>query len=324
MAMTKNLLASLTAASLVSIVTPQLGAQGYPNRAINLVIPTAPGDAGDVAGRLMGEELAKLLKVPVVPVNKPGAAATIGTDSVAKAKKDGYTIVVTPSAALISARILNPETVPYDPFKDLTPLGLPVRSPVILVVRSDAPHKTFAEMVEFSKKNPGKLRAGTFGAGSIGHFNLEIINSVTGAGVTMVPFKGMAPAVTALLGGHVEAIVPALGAVSSHLRSGAMRGLVISNKFPEFAEVPTLTHLGYRQNLVALWLAFFAPAGVAADVTAALVPAIEKVAKSAAVGERLAAIGMVQEYASPEKLVADMREEHKLMEEIAKKAGLVK
>jgi tripartite-type tricarboxylate transporter receptor subunit TctC len=97
MAMTKNLLASLTAASLVSIVTPQLGAQGYPNRAINLVIPTAPGDAGDVAGRLMGEELAKLLKVPVVPVNKPGAAATIGTDSVAKAKKDGYTIVVTPA-----------------------------------------------------------------------------------------------------------------------------------------------------------------------------------------------------------------------------------
>ncbi len=318
-----RLLLLVVTAALLSRVAA-VSAQEYPNRPINLVLPYAPGDAGDLTGRLIGEELAKLLKVPVVPVNKPGAAATIGTDSVAKAKNDGYTIVLTASPALISSRILNPETVPYDPFKDLTPLGLAARSPIIFAVRNDAPYKTFAEIVEFSKKNPGKLRAGTFGAGSVGHFAVEIVNSLTGAGITMVPFKGAAPAITALLGGHVEAVVPALGAVSSHLRSGAVRGLVISHKFPEFPDVPTLAQLGYRQNLVGVWFALFAPPRVAAEVTAALVPAIEKAAKTPAVSGKLAAIGIVQDYTAPERLVAEMREEYKLLEEIAKRAGIVK
>lgn len=298
-------------------------AQEYPSRAISLVLPYAAGDAGDLTGRIMGEELAKLLKVPVVPVNKPGAGATIGTDNVAKAKNDGYTILLAPNAALITSRILNPETVPYDPFKDLTPLGLAVRSPLIFVVQNDAPFKTFAEMIEFSKKNPGKVRAGTFGAGSLGHFAVEIVNSLTGAGITMVPFKGAAPAITALLGGHVETAVPALGTVTSHLRSGTMRGLAISDKFPEF-DVPTLAQLGYRQNFPGVWWAFFAPPGVPAGVTAALVPAIEKVAKNPAVSGKLAALGIIQDHSPPDRLVAGMREEQKVMEEVAKKAGIVK
>jgi tripartite-type tricarboxylate transporter receptor subunit TctC len=179
--MMKCLLSSLTAASLMSIATPQLGAQGYPNQAINLVIPLAPGDAADVTARTAGEGLAKL-RVPVVPINRPGAGATIGTDSVVKARKDGYTILMTPNAAVVSSRILNPETVPYDSLKDLTPLGLATRTPILIAVRHDAPYKSFGEMVEFVKKNPGKVRVGTIGSGSAGHFAVEIINSLTGAG----------------------------------------------------------------------------------------------------------------------------------------------
>ena len=198
--MMKSLLSSLTAASLLSIATPDLGAQGYPNQAINVVIPLAPGDAADIACRTMAEELSKLLKVPVIVVNKPGAGGTLGTDSVAKAKKDGYTIVLTNNAALIYNRILTPESVAYDPFKDLTPLGLATRFPLLVLVRPDAPYKSFNEMVEFSKKNPGKIRVGTVGAGSVGHFTLEMINSLTGAGLTMVPFKGASPGVAAILG----------------------------------------------------------------------------------------------------------------------------
>ena len=116
----------LTVALLLSNAA-HLGAQGYPNQAINLVIPLAPGDATDIAGRTMGEELSKLLKVPIVAVNRPGGGMTIGTDSVVKAKKDGYTILLTTNAALVSNRILNPETASYDPLKDLTPLGLSTR-----------------------------------------------------------------------------------------------------------------------------------------------------------------------------------------------------
>lgn len=320
----KKLLSSLSAASLLSIATPHLGAQGYPNQAINLVMPLAPGDAADIACRAMGEELSKLLKVPIIVVNKPGAGGTLGTDSAVKAKKDGYTIVLTNNAALIYNRILTPESVAYDPFKDLTPLGLATRFPLLLIVRPDAPYKSFNEMVEFAKKNPGKIRVGTVGAGSVGHFTLEIINSLTGAGLTMVPFKGASPGVTALLGGHVEGGVLALGTLLSHVKSGAMKGILTSSKIPEYPEIPTLPQLGYRQNLFGVWLAFFAPTGVPAEVSKALIPAIEKVVKDPAVAAKLAGLGMVQDYVPPEKLFAEIREEHRTVEEVAKKAGLVK
>jgi tripartite-type tricarboxylate transporter receptor subunit TctC len=298
--------------------------QGYPNQPINLVLPYAPGDTGDVAGRAMAEELAKQLKVPVVSVNRPGAGGTIGTESVVKAKKDGYTILIAPNAALISSRILNPETVRYDPLKDLTPLGLATRSPLILAVRSDAEYKNFRELIEYAKKNPGKIRVGTFGTGSGGHFVVEIINSLTGAGLTMVPFKGASPAITALLGGHVEGVSPALGTITGHLKSGALRGVVISSKFPEFPDIPTLEQLGYRQKLWGVWWAFFAPAGVPAEVTKALVPAIEKVVKDPAIGAKLLTLGIIQDYVPPEKMAAEITEEHRSVDEIARKAGLVK
>ena len=315
---------SLLVIALSLLLGSNIHSQGYPNQAINLVLPYAPGDAGDVAGRVLAEDLAKHLKVSIIPVNRPGAGATTGTDSVVTAKKDGYTILIAPNAALISARILNPDTVRYDPFKDLTPLGMAFRSPLVLTVRSDAEYKNFKELIEYAKKNPGKVRVGTFGVGSGGHFAVEIINSITGAGMTMVPFKGASPAITALLGGHVEAVCPALGTVASHLKSGSLRGVVMSGKFPEFPDIPMLEQLGYRQKLWGVWWAFFSPAGIPAEVSATLVPAIEKIAKNPANAAKLAALGIVQDYAPADKLLAEIREEYKIVEEISKKAGLIK
>ena len=319
-----SLLRLLALALTLLGTAPPLAAQSYPNGAITLVIPLSPGDAADVAGRTMADELAKLLKVPVVPVNRPGAGMAIGTDSVVKAKKDGQTILIAPNAALVSGRILNPDMVPYDPLKDLTPLGLAARTPVILTVRGDAPWKNLSELVEFAKKNPGKMRAATVGTGSVGHFSVEMINALTGAGLTPIPFKGGAPAITALLGGHVEVTALSVGATSAHLKSGAMRGLAVSSKSPAFPEIPTLTELGYRQNLPGIWFAFYAPAGVPAEVIKVLLPAIEKVVKDPAIAARLAPLGVVQEYAPPEKVLAEIREEHRVLAEVAKKAGLVK
>src|SRR3989304_6097047 len=133
---------------LLSGGVSNLFGQGYPDRTINLVIPMAPGDGVDVAGRLMAEKLSQLLNVPVVVLNKPGAAGGVGTDFVAKAKNDGYTLLLTPSAPIIYNKVLHPEDVRYDSFKDLTPLGLTTFTPIVVTIRTDAPFKDFKELLE--------------------------------------------------------------------------------------------------------------------------------------------------------------------------------
>jgi len=298
--------------------------QVYPEHQINLVIPMAPGDGVDIAGRLMAEEISKLLKVPIVVLNKPGAGGGVGTDFVAKAKNDGYTLLLAPSAPIIYNRILNPSQVPYDSFKDLTPIALTTHTPILIAIRSDAPYKDFKEIVEFAKNNPGKIRCGTMGVGSVGDFDTEMIKAIAKINITSVPFKGASPAITALLGGHVEAVAVALGPLISHIRAGKIKGILISTSFSEFPEIPTLKQLGYPQNLLGVWFAFFGPAGLPENVKNTLVPVIEKVVKDPSIVSKLSKTGMIQEFEGPEKLLLRMQEEFRMAEEIAKASGLKK
>ena len=298
--------------------TPYLCAQAYPNRTINLVVPYPQGDGTDIAGRLMADELAKTLKVPVVVLNKPGAAGTVGTAFVAKAKSDGYTILLAPTAPIIYSKARNPAAVPYDPFKDLTPLGVTTVTPMLLVIRSDAPYATFKEMLEYAQKNPGKLRFGTAGVGSTGEFNLRIIKAVTGLDVTIVPFEGGAPAVTAVMDGRVEAAPITLPVVASDLRDKKIKGILISSKFSEFPDIPTLKQLGYQQDLLGNWYGCYGPAALPVEVKEALSSAIEKVVKDPTLSAKMTQLGMVQGFELPDKLLARMQEEYKTVEGITK------
>jgi len=309
---------------LIFCSASQLFAQKYPDRPITLIIPMAPGDALDICGRLMADELSKLLKVLVTPLNKPGATATLGTDMVVKAKKDGYTILLTNSASIITAKVLQPEIVPYDPFKDLTPLGMFNYMPMIIVIPKDAPYKNVKELVEYAKKNPDKIRCGTAGVKSISDFNVELFQILTETKITTIPFKGATPSVTALLGGHIEVGSLTITPYLSHMRSGVVKGIVVSKNFPEFPNIPTLKQLGYKQDLIDVWNALFAPAGVPTEVTEILVPAIEKVVRDPAISSKLAEMGIYQEYLPPDKLLVKMQEESRMVEEIAKKFRMVK
>jgi tripartite-type tricarboxylate transporter receptor subunit TctC len=315
--------ARLCALSLLAAAMP-LHAQDYPKGPVTLVIPLAPGDATDTSGRAIAEELSRELKVSIIPVNRPGAGGAVGTETVVKAKPDGGTIILTNNAALVFRSILDPKTANYNPLTDLTPLALAMRSPSILAVRGDAPYTTLAELVEYAKKNPGGVRIGTAGAGSVGEFCIRTINSATGAGLVPVPFTGASPGVTALLGGHIEGVVLALGTMTGHLRSGALRGLVISSKYPDFPDIPTLPELGYPERLFGIWVAFFAPAGVSLEVKRTLVPALEQAIKSPGIGAKLRPLGMVMDYSPPEKLLDEIRDEHRRVSEIAAKSGLIK
>ena len=251
-------------------------AQPYPNRSIQWIIPGAAGSILDIAGRLTGDELGKILGAQLIPVVKPGAGFTLGTDFVARSKKDGYTLTYTNSAAIVFTRVLNPETVPYDPDKDLEPLGLHLFFPNAIAVQASAPWKNFGELLDFAKKNPNKLRVSTTGTGSTSHFNLEIIQSLTGAQFTHIPFKGGESVITALLGGHVEMTFDAVSKIKPHVESGKMRILLSTSKVPDLPNIPILTELGYKQELFTSWFGMYGPAGLPEEVKNVLIPAVEK------------------------------------------------
>jgi len=299
-------------------------AQSYPSGPITLIIPLAAGDATDIAARVIGAALERELKVPIVPLNRPGAGGSLGTSLLAKAAKDGSTLGIPNNAALIYRAILEPQVATYNALTDLTPLALAMRSPSILVVNAELPYRTFGEMVDFAKKNPGKVRIGTAGVGSVGDFCLQVINRLTGAGLVMVPFTGAAPSVNAMRGGHIEGVILALGTMTAHLASGAVRGLVISTKWPDYPNIPTMAELGYSQPLFGVWTGIFAPAGLPKEVASVLEPALKQAISAPEVAAHLKPLGIVADYAPPEKMVAEMRDEERRVREIAVAAGLIK
>ena len=299
-------------------------AQSFPGGPVSVVVPLAPGDAADISARTMAEVMSGRLGVPVLAVNRPGAGGAVGAASVVQAKKDGQTILFAQNSALTFRPAVDPQSVSYDAQKDLVPLGVSSRTPSVLVVRSDAPYRSFAELVDHARKNPGQVRVGHPGAGSVGEFCIRLINALTGAELVPVPHTGAAPAVLALRGGHIEGVVLALGALGAHIKAGTLRGLATSNKVAEYGDIPTLKELGYREDLFGVWFSYLAPAGIPEDARKALVGAIEEAVKSPAVAARLAPLGILQAYAPPKAQSAEMREEFQRVAEMAKKAGLAK
>jgi tripartite-type tricarboxylate transporter receptor subunit TctC len=300
-------------------------AQPYPNRPINLILPGSAGSIIDITGRILGDELGKILGQQIVPINKAGGAFTVGTDFVAKAKKDGYTLSYTNNPAIVYARILTPDTIPYDPDRDLEPLGLHLFFAHTIAVQESAPWKTFEQLLDFAKKNPGKVNINTPGIGSTAHFHLEIIQSLTGAQFNHVPFKSGEAVVTGLLGGHVDATFDAVSKLRPHMESGKVRMLLVSIKVPDLPKVPTLADLGYKQQqLVPSWFGMYGPAGLPEDVKKVLIPAIEKAVKNPELKTKIEKLDFIVEYRTPAEQKKLSTEEYESAKVIAKKIGLSK
>jgi tripartite-type tricarboxylate transporter receptor subunit TctC len=283
------------------------------------VVPLAAGDAGDTTARAMGEELSRELGVPVLVSNKPGAGGALGVQAVIAAKNDGYTLLFTQNSPLTIRRVLEPAAAAYDPLRELAPLAITTRTPSVLAVRSEAPYNTFQELVAYAKKNPGKVTIGNPGTGSAGDLSVQVINSQAGIALTSVPYKGAAPAVTDVLGGQVDGVILALGAISTHLKAGKLKALAISQPFPELAQVPTLGKLGYRQDILGVWFAWMMPAGAPPEVAQALVPALHKTARDAAIAQRLQPLGIVQDWEPATRLAAEIRREFDTVADVTSK-----
>lgn len=315
--MIRKLLAALLAVCTLAALPLASHAQGWPKGPINVVVPLAAGDGGDTTARAMAEEISRELQVPVVVQNRPGAGGALGVQSVIAAKKDGYTVLFTQNSPLTIRRVLEPQAAAYDPLRELTPLAITTRTPSVLVVHKDAPFDTFQAMVAYAKKNPGKVRIGNAGPGSAGDLSVQIVNAAAGIDVVSVPYKGAAPAVTDALGGQVEGVILALGAVASHMKQGTLKAIAISSPFPELPGVPTLSKLGYKQEILGVWFAWMLPAGTPPEVAQALVPALEKAARSPAISARLLPIGIVQDWEAANRLSAEITREYQTVGEVS-------
>ena len=307
----------LLALALLAFSAPCLKAQTYPSHPIQFVIPMTPGDMTDLTGRALASELSKILKTSVIPINKAGGGATMGADFVAKAKKDGYTILYA-NSNIYYAHAMDPENVSCNPLQDLDALCLAVSLPIIIVVQGESPWKTMQEFVEYMKQNPGKVRVSTTGVGGVGHFNHEVIRLETKTDSTMIPYKGASPALTALLGGHVEASILSAGLVTPHMKTGKLRALVSSIKHPEFPTVPTLTELGYKRDIVSVRNAFYGPVGLPEPVRSVLASAMEKSTKSEEVISIVRKLDALVDYVPSAEFKKMMAEEYNMVRQLLK------
>ena len=296
-------------------------AQHYPDRPIQLVIPQPPGASLDIGARILTGELEKILGAKIVPTNKTGASGVLATEAVIRSKKDGYTLLYGGSM-IMTAYITNPEVVHSNPSADLEPLGVHYWNPSLFVVKSDAPWKTFPDLVDYAKKNPGKIRAVSAGVGSTIHFHLEMIQAMTGARFTHIPYEGGQAIITSILGGHSEVTFPAIGLVRPHVEAGKMKVLLTTNKIPAFPEAPTLADLGYKGTLPPGWYGLYAPVGIPEEVRRILIPAIEKAVKNTKA--KIEPLGSILEYKSPAEQKKMWEEEYKQNFEIAVRIGLRK
>ena len=244
-----------------------LAADDYPSRSTRIVVPYPPGGFNDTLARTVGDRLAKAWKQPVVVDNRPGGNTVLGNSLVAKSPPDGYTILITPLpfSALPS---LYGNKLPYDALKDFTPLVWAGSTQNALVVRPDLGLNSVRELIDYAKKNPGKLNFGSTGSGSSNHLSMELFMSMTGTRMTHVPYKGSAPAVMAMLGGEIDVLFDNVPNVLQQIKAGKLKPLAVTgaSRAALLPETPTVVEAGVPGYEVTVWFGMQMPAGTPRSV----------------------------------------------------------
>lgn len=296
----------------------------FPTKPIELIIQFAPGGPSDTTSRSIAPKLGELLGQPLIPVNKPGGAGSLAVSLLAKYKPDGYAIILVGNSSLTV--VPNFESVPYDPLKDFTYLCKLFNQSPMLVVKADAPWKSAFEFFDYAKKNPKKIKYGSWGQYSSGHIAMEAIAKEMAVEIGHIPFKGDAPCVTALLGGHIDAAAVAAGYVP-HVRAGKLRGIVMlqSYRSKNFPQIPSLRDAGIQFNAkgtTETTNGMIAPKGLEKDVIKKYEIALEQAGKSAEFLNTLQTIGCDPHFTSGEEFRKETEEGFNQVSELIKKLGL--
>ncbi len=297
----------------------------YPAKSIRLVVPFAPGGGTDLLARLIAPRLGEALGQQVVADNRGGAGSVIGTQIVASAAPDGYTLGFLDTAFAINPAIA--PALPYNSEKDFAILNIVGTSPTVLVVHAAVPAKNLGELIAFAKNNPGKLTYGSAGQNSAGNLTGEMFNAAAGVKITHVPFKGAGAAITDLLGGHIDITYATPGSIAPHVQAGTLRPLAItgSKRSPVLPAVPTFESLGLASVNPGSFRFLAGPAAMPHVVQQRLIAAMEKLARMTDLAARMAEFGYDPTFIGPpgsrDYVFAEMRKWRKVMRESALKVN---
>ncbi|HEY9530816.1 MAG TPA: tripartite tricarboxylate transporter substrate binding protein [Burkholderiales bacterium] len=294
----------------------------YPERPIRMVVPQAAGSATDNVARLLAPELGKQLGANIVVENRPGGALTIGIDAVAKAAPDGYTIGQGPVGALAITRHMVAK-LPYDIERDLQPVAVVTTGYMLLAVSPKSEFHSVAQLVDFAKKNPGKLSNASSSNGSPGHVSGELFKHMTGTDIVHIPYKGGAPAIADLIAGNVQLMFESTNSIAPHVRSGRVRALAVTGKKRSLSlpDVPTLEEAGVPGYEVNAWSGVIAPAGLPRPILDKLNKAINAAIVAPGTKERFAQLGSEGGGGTPEEFAALIRRDSAKWAEVVRRSG---
>lgn len=312
----------IAAWSLVA-VTSNACAQSYPARPIRLIVADAPGGAPDQLARILSQNLSAVLGQQVVVDNRPGAGGVLGAEIAAKARPDGYTLLMTTTAIYAILPNLR-KNLPYDPVKDFVPISRIATASNVLVVNSALPVKNVAELVKLAKEKPGTLNYGSAGVGTPAHLAGEMLNLLADIKVTHVAYKGAAPALQDVIAGTVQYIITSPIAAAAHMNSGRVRALATTGaaRNPSLPELPTIAEAVPGYEITQTW-GIVAPAGTPGDVVKQLAGDIAKVMNQPNVKERVLGTGAVPAGDTPAELETFMAKERQRLGEVIARSGIV-
>ncbi len=299
-----------------------LGQDAFPARAVHLLVPFPAGGAVDIVARTLGDELARRWGQSVIIENRPGAGGTIAAAAAAKAPPDGYTLILVASGHAIVSHLYPKLT--YDPLRDFTPISLVGSSPNMLLVRTDSALATIADVLALARQKPGQLSYGHAGNGTSPHLAGELLKYMTKIDIAPVPYKGGAPALNDLLGGHIPLSFNNIPESIAQIRAGAVRALGVTTavRSPVLPDVPTIAESGLPGYDTGVWWGFLAPAGLPPDIQAKLAKDCAEAVQAPAVRERLLALGATPIGSPPQEFENLIRGDHEKWGPVIKAAGI--
>ncbi len=294
----------------------------YPSRPFRLVVPFAPGGSVDVFARLVGQRFTEAMGQPVVVDNRGGAGSILGMEIVARAPADGYNLLVH-SAAFTTAAALHAR-LSFDPVKDLLPVARLGAGANVLAVHADSPARTLPELLALARSQPGRLNYGSGGPGSSSHLTTEVLLRMAGVDIVHVPYKGLGPAVAALLGGQVQVLLVGMPNVMPQIRAGRLRAVAVSTskRSPFMPEVPTVSEAGVPGYSASNWWGLWSPGGTSRAIVQRLNDEVARILQGAELRDRLAAEGAEPLGATPEAFARQVRDEIAFWRKVAREAGI--